>query len=100
VLDLDSCALSLQRETAAQILASPVSTLVRLTDLPSGQCGTIRRYDTDGPPRRLLEMGLVPGTTVQLIRRAPLGDPFYLKIRGQALSIRAHHARLICVHAA
>ncbi|MCS3665664.1 Fe2+ transport system protein FeoA [Salinibacter ruber] len=100
VLDLDTCAFSVQPEIAAQILASPVSDLRRLPDLAPGQCGTIRRYDTDAPPRRLLEMGLVPGTTVQFVRRAPPGDPFYLKSRGQALAIRTHHARLIYVHAA
>jgi ferrous iron transport protein A len=100
VLDLDACVFPLRREIAAQILATPVPSLTRLSALAPGQCGTIRRYDTDDPPRRLLEMGLVPSTTVQLVRRAPLGDPLYLKIHGQALSIREHHAKLIHVHPA
>jgi len=38
--------------------------------------------------RRLLEVGLVPGTKVTLRRVAPLGDPIELKVRNFALSIR------------
>jgi Fe2+ transport system protein FeoA len=38
--------------------------------------------------RRLLEMGLVPGTPVTVHREAPLGDPIELRIRNYALSIR------------
>jgi len=38
--------------------------------------------------RRLLEMGLVPGTQVTVQREAPLGDPIELRIRNYALSIR------------
>jgi ferrous iron transport protein A len=100
VLDLDACVCPLQHETAAQILATPVPALTRLSALAPGREGTLRRYDPDDPPRRLLEMGLVPGTLVQLVRRAPLGDPLYLKAGGQALAIRERHARLIYVHAA
>jgi Fe2+ transport system protein FeoA len=38
--------------------------------------------------RRLLEMGLVPGTRVTVQREAPLGDPMELRVRNYALSIR------------
>ncbi|MDH4064074.1 MAG: ferrous iron transport protein A [Acidobacteriota bacterium] len=38
--------------------------------------------------RRLLEMGLVPGTTVTVQREAPLGDPVEVRVRNYALSIR------------
>jgi Fe2+ transport system protein FeoA len=38
--------------------------------------------------RRLLEMGLVPGTRVTVQREAPLGDPVELRVRNYALSIR------------
>ena len=38
--------------------------------------------------RRLLEIGLVPGTRVTLRRVAPMGDPIELKVRNFALSIR------------
>jgi ferrous iron transport protein A len=41
---------------------------------------------------RLREMGLLPGTKVQLVRWAPLGDPLEIKIRGYHLSLRKHEA--------
>jgi ferrous iron transport protein A len=44
---------------------------------------------------RLLEMGLVRGTVVELVRRAPLGDPLELRVRGYSLSIRDAEASLI-----
>jgi ferrous iron transport protein A len=45
--------------------------------------------------RRLLELGLLPGTRVELRRVAPLGDPLELLVRGTALSIRKADAAQI-----
>ena len=45
--------------------------------------------------RRLFEMGLLPGTHVQVLRRAPLGDPIELRLRNYSLSIRLEEAALI-----
>lgn len=47
--------------------------------------------------RRLLELGLLPGTRIEVVRRAPLGDPLELRLRGYRLSIRADEARAIGV---
>jgi ferrous iron transport protein A len=47
--------------------------------------------------RRLLELGLVPGTRVELLRVAPLGDPLELLVRGASLSIRKAEAAAIAV---
>jgi Fe2+ transport system protein FeoA len=47
--------------------------------------------------RRLLELGLLPGTQIEVVRRAPLGDPIELRLRGYRLSIRADEARAIHV---
>ena len=66
-----------------------------LSDLKPGERGTIEKFATDDPPGRLLEMGLLPGTTVEVVRLAPLGDPIDLKVRGYHLSIRKHEAHLI-----
>jgi len=49
--------------------------------------------------RRLLELGLVPGTRVELLRVAPLGDPIELLVRGASLSIRKAEAGMIAVEA-
>lgn len=53
-----------------------------------------------GPPgfrRRLMELGLVPGTTVEVVRVAPLGDPLQLLVRGCRLSIRLAEAAEVTV---
>ena len=47
--------------------------------------------------RRLLEMGLCPGVMVELVRRAPLGDPCEFRVRGYLLSLRREQARLVTV---
>lgn len=47
--------------------------------------------------RRLLELGLVPGTRVTFLGVAPLGDPLHLLVRGSQLSIRRNEAAQIRV---
>jgi ferrous iron transport protein A len=44
-----------------------------------------------------MELGLVPGTPVQVVRRAPLGDPVELRVRRTHLSIRRSEAELVYV---
>lgn len=46
---------------------------------------------------RLLEMGLVPGTTVKLVKLAPLGDPLQFELHGYHLSLRRAEAARIRV---
>ena len=45
--------------------------------------------------RRLLELGLLPGTSVEFLRVAPLGDPLEFSVRGCNLSIRRAEARQV-----
>ncbi|MDG1478950.1 MAG: FeoA family protein [Myxococcota bacterium] len=45
--------------------------------------------------RRLMELGLVPGTPISVVSIAPLGDPLELSVRGCRLSIRSHEAALV-----
>jgi Fe2+ transport system protein FeoA len=47
--------------------------------------------------RRIMEMGLVPGTEVQVVAVAPLGDPLTLDLRASRLSIRKREAALVRV---
>ena len=48
---------------------------------------------------RLMEMGLLVGTPVELVRFAPLGDPVEIKVRGYNLTLRKHEAEQIWVRA-
>jgi ferrous iron transport protein A len=50
--------------------------------------------------RRLMEMGLVPGTEVTIVNVAPLGDPLEIEVRTCRLSIRRAEAAQIDVVAA
>ena len=47
---------------------------------------------------RLRELGLLPNTRIQLIRRAPLGDPIEIYVRGSLISIRKKEADLIKIN--
>jgi Fe2+ transport system protein FeoA len=47
--------------------------------------------------RRLMEMGLVPGAPVRVIKAAPLGDPLEVRVRGYNLALRRSEARTISV---
>ena len=63
-----------------------------------GQRGTINQLLGEGEiTQRLLEMGLTPGTEIQIVRFAPLGDPIDIKIRGYHLSVRRQEAEVILV---
>jgi ferrous iron transport protein A len=60
-----------------------------LSRVPIGATAVVARVSGSRTVvRRLLEMGLVPGTPVTVQREAPLGDPVELRVRNYALSIR------------
>ena len=64
-----------------------------LAALPIGSSAVVSGVRGDrAVVRRLLEVGLVPGTKVTLRRIAPLGDPIELRVRNFALSIRRSEA--------
>jgi ferrous iron transport protein A len=67
-----------------------------LSELTPGAWAVIAELP-DGMPSltRLREMGLLPGTRVQFVRRAPLGDPVEICVRGALLSLRESEACLI-----
>ncbi|MBU44647.1 MAG: hypothetical protein CMN76_15605 [Spirochaetaceae bacterium] len=69
-----------------------------LADLEPGQTGIIHDLDENDPFLfRLAELGFVPGETVELLKRAPMGDPLEVKIMDSAMCIRAEQARRIFI---
>ncbi|NNE18060.1 MAG: ferrous iron transport protein A [Myxococcales bacterium] len=69
-----------------------------LLDLPLGQHAEIASIDCERRlSRRLMEMGLLPGTRVRVVRVAPLGDPIELRVRNYSLSVRRAEAAKIAV---
>jgi Fe2+ transport system protein FeoA len=75
-------------------------TPTRLADLPLRGVALIEHVGGEGSfRRRLMELGLVPGTRVELVGVAPLGDPLELLVRGASLSIRRGEAETIRIAA-
>lgn len=79
----------LRAQTSAQPLTAIAGVPRTLGTLGVGSAATVRAV---GGRRelacRLMEMGLLPGTRVEVVRVAPLGDPLELRLRGYALSVR------------
>ena len=72
--------------------------MTSLAQTPLGRTVEVRVVDgTRAFRRRLLEMGLVPGTSVKVVTVAPLGDPLRIEVRGGQWSIRRAEAAQIQV---
>lgn len=69
-----------------------------LTSLSLGQTAVVAEIKIPAGSRgRLMEMGLLTGTNVELVRFAPLGDPVEIKVRGYNLTLRKQEAEQIFV---
>jgi ferrous iron transport protein A len=69
-----------------------------LGDLSPGDRARVQTVDcAPTVRRRLLEMGLLPGTELRVVRRAPLGDPIEVRLRGYSLSLRKSEASGVTV---
>ena len=72
-----------------------------LNELPIGESAVITAVGGEGALRRhLLDMGLPPRTRVMVRKRAPMGDPIELHLRGYELTLRLEDARNIAVERA
>lgn len=69
-----------------------------LDQIAPGEEVVVTRFQAESAAaRRLMELGLVPGTPVTLVRVAPLGDPLEVSVRGMRLSLRRAEASQIRV---
>lgn len=67
-----------------------------LNQLAVGSCGRVVSVAGDAEVRRrLLEMGFCNGANVEVVRRAPLGDPIEFRLRGYHLSLRDEQAKFV-----
>ncbi len=72
--------------------------IMNLRKMKSEQSGIINSISAKGElGRRIRDMGLVPGTEIKVVGRAPLNDPVALKLRGFTLTLRNSEADLIDV---
>ena len=70
----------------------------KLSEIKQGQSAYIEKVGGEGALRQhLLDMGVIPGAHVKLIKFAPMGDPIELHLRGYELTIRIDDAKNIDV---
>jgi len=69
---------------------------MRLSECRPGQGGKIARVEGDGLlGQRLMEMGLIEGAEVKVVRVAPLGDPLEIEVQNYQLSLRKAEAERV-----
>ena len=67
--------------------------MTTLNDLQVGQTAVVSGYAQDSQyAKRLAHLGLISGTRITLVRRAPLGDPVEIRFRGFSLALRPDEA--------
>lgn len=70
--------------------------LMRLPEVEIGEKASIVAVHGKGAvPKRLMEMGLVPGVSVRVVKSAPFGDPIEIRLRGYSLALRINEAEAV-----
>lgn len=69
----------------------------RLSELAIGQRAVIHSFEKDEIFIKLMEMGCIPGESVTVEQKAPLGDPISISVSGYHLSLRLNEANSIFV---
>ncbi len=70
----------------------------QLSHLPVGRMAEVIHIESEELTRnRLLDLGLVPSTIVEALRKSPAGDPVAYKIRGAVIALRSEESRQITV---
>jgi Fe2+ transport system protein FeoA len=69
--------------------------MTTLRDLEPGERGVVVGWVGSAAPIRLMEMGVMQGTEIEVVKLAPLGDPIEVKLRGYHLSLRKQEAEQI-----
>ncbi|MBV1774819.1 FeoA domain-containing protein [Burkholderiaceae bacterium DAT-1] len=74
-------------------------TPLTLSSLQPGQSASIDGYLIGPSPlrRRLLALGLTPGAMLEVLRRAPLGDPIEIQVRGANFALRRFEADALAI---
>ena len=67
-----------------------------LKELPAGESARVIGVRGDSPiSKRLMEMGVVPGVAIRVVKSAPFGDPMEIRVLGYNLAIRRNEAASI-----
>lgn len=68
-----------------------------LSSIPNGETVIVRKIAESALKVKLMEMGLIEGKRLDVLFRAPLGDPIAFDVEGYILSLRTDEAKLITV---
>lgn len=71
---------------------------IPLSKLKKGQKGVVVKIGGKGAVKRpMMDMGIVPGSEIRVVRIAPFGDPIEFNVKGYSLSLRKSEAQNIIV---
>jgi DtxR family Mn-dependent transcriptional regulator len=95
---ISSCLEDVKKKKKKPDIGSRDRMVVALKELTPGQKGKVERVTGRGAVyKRLIDMGVTPGSLVEMRRVAPLGDPIEIKVRGYHLSLRKQEAENIAI---
>jgi len=73
-----------------------LSNVITLDELPVGRSARVVSVNGTGRvTQRLMEMGVIPGIGVKVIKTGPFGDPIEIRLRGYSLAMRKNEAEAI-----
>lgn len=71
---------------------------ITLANLRPGEAGVVEGFaEEDDTAQRLMQMGVVEGMEIEVLRYAPAGDPMEVRVLGYALSLRGKEAANVLV---
>jgi ferrous iron transport protein A len=68
-----------------------------LLDLKKGEVARVVRFDNENLSCKLLNVGILPNAEIILVRKAPFGGAYYLKLNGVNLAVRENEAASIII---
>ena len=72
--------------------------IITVDDLPPGGFGILKQINADNTVKqRLMDMGIIEGVKVEMIRPAPLGDPIQIKVLNTLIALRRTEARSLVI---
>lgn len=87
------------KDISHMIASEKKKSTYKISELAIGTKAKVLKISTQNSKirKRIMEMGLVPGSEIEVVRYAPLGDPIELNMKGYNLSLRLEEAETIWV---
>ena len=73
---------------------------MRLSELKIGQKRIVESFEDSQMGGKLMTMGMIPGSLIEVVRKASQGKTFYIKVNGYGMALRANEASKILLKAA